>query len=81
MKYSKDYDDEEEAEKNLWMSYCDFHLGDYKKCLDEYEKVYDGNRDQKDIGLNIGVCMFMLGELWSLCANLEANHESHFRNV
>ncbi|CAO1326743.1 unnamed protein product [Diamesa hyperborea] len=61
MKYSKDYDDEEETEKNLWMSYCDFHLGDYRKCLDEYEKVYDGNRDQKDIGLNIGVCMFMLG--------------------
>lgn len=65
MKYSKDYDDEDELEKKLWMSYCDFHLGDYKKCLDDYEKVYDGNRDQKDIGLNIGVCMFMLGKLFN----------------
>lgn len=61
MKFSKDYDDIDENAKELWMAYCNFHLGDYKTALEEYEKIYEKHSDVKDIALNIGVCMFYLG--------------------
>lgn len=60
LKLSKDYDEEDDKGKALWMAYCDFHLGDYTNCLTQYEKIYDATQS-KDIALNIGVCMFYLG--------------------
>jgi intraflagellar transport protein 56 len=61
LKYSKDHDETDENIKDLWMAFCNFHLGDYKLCLEQFEKMYEKNKDVKDIALNIGVCMFYLG--------------------
>lgn len=60
LKLSKDYDEEDSKGKALWNAFCDFHLGDYKNCLTQYEKIY-AEQESKDVQLNIGVCMFYLG--------------------
>lgn len=60
LKLSKDYDEEDDRDKALWMGYCDFHLGDYKSCLTQYEKIFSEG-ESNDVALNIGVCMFYLG--------------------
>ena len=60
LKLSKDYDDEDEQHKSYWLAYCDFHLGDYKNCLDQYLKLYSASQS-KDVALNIAVSMFYLG--------------------
>lgn len=61
LKYSKEYDEIDEGLKDLWIAFCNFHLGDYKSALDNYEKIYANDKSMKDIALNIGVCMFYLG--------------------
>lgn len=61
LKYSKDHDETDENMKDLWMAFCNFHLGDYKTSMDQYEKMYEKNKDVKEIALNLGVCMFYLG--------------------
>lgn len=61
LKYSKDYDEEDDRDKSFWLAYCDFHLGEYKLCLEQYEKMFDENPTSKDIPLNLSVCMFYLG--------------------
>lgn len=60
LKLSKDYDDEDESSKAHWFAFCDFHLGDYKSALDQYEKLYAQNKSN-ELALNIGVVMFYLG--------------------
>lgn len=60
LKLSKEYDDEADSEKAPWFAFCDFHLGDYKNCLKNYEIIY-AKSPSKDVALNIGVCMFYLG--------------------
>jgi intraflagellar transport protein 56 len=60
LKYSKDYDDEDETDKTHWLAFCDFHLGNYKSALDQYQKLYD-DTPNKEVALNVGVCMFYLG--------------------
>ncbi|XP_065084670.1 intraflagellar transport protein 56 [Ochlerotatus camptorhynchus] len=58
---SKDYDEVSELLKELWVAFCNFHIGDYKDALDQYEKIYSDDQTQKDVALNICVCMFYLG--------------------
>lgn len=61
LKYSKDYDDDDEQLKSLWIAFCDFHLGDYKKCLDQYQSMDSKSARSDEISLNTGVVMFYLG--------------------
>ncbi|XP_055604983.1 intraflagellar transport protein 56-like [Uranotaenia lowii] len=58
---SKDYDEVADSLKELWVSFCNFHIGDYKEALEQYEKIYDADKSQKEVALNICVCMFYLG--------------------
>lgn len=45
-----------------WTAFCDFHLGNYRKSLDEYESLKGVDRiDDEANRLNIAVCMFYLG--------------------
>lgn len=55
----------QEALIKQWTAFCNFHLGNYKLALDEYEKLRKS--DHQDVGgdeieLNIAICMFYLGE-------------------
>lgn len=43
-----------------WIAYCSFHLGDYKKALEEYKHVSIKN-SSPDIMCSIACCCFMLG--------------------
>lgn len=60
LKFSKDYDEEEEVDKIHWLAWCDFHLGNYKESMEQYEKL-DAIQSSKEVAMNIGVCMFYLG--------------------
>lgn len=42
------------------MAFCDFHLGNYKESLDQYQNL-DAIKSNKEVAMNIGVCMFYLG--------------------
>lgn len=45
------------------MAFCHFHLGDYRKALDDYQRIktMDIASDKDMVDLNIAVCMFYLG--------------------
>lgn len=48
-----------------WKAFCDFHLGNYKQALEEYQnlkKLDSSDIDGNEIAINIAVCMFYLGE-------------------
>ncbi|KAK9888298.1 hypothetical protein WA026_000558 [Henosepilachna vigintioctopunctata] len=45
----------------LWMAYCCFHLGDYKKALDIYDRLAKNNGDIKNLAVNLACCHFYLG--------------------
>lgn len=58
VQFSEDKNDE-------WIAFCHFHLGDYRKALDEYEKIKSSPGAQStaddELELNMAVCMFYLG--------------------
>ncbi|XP_045477389.1 intraflagellar transport protein 56 [Harmonia axyridis] len=45
----------------LWMAYCCFHLGDYKKALDIYDNLRKNNSEIKDLAADLACCYFFLG--------------------
>ncbi|KAJ8965156.1 hypothetical protein NQ314_004381 [Rhamnusium bicolor] len=45
----------------LWMAYCAFHRGDYKKALHLYQQLFKNNPDMKNLTVNIACCYFYLG--------------------
>jgi len=52
-------DSEENAQ---WIAYCLFHLGEYKKCLEEYKQIVATSPHvSSEIHCNIACCYFMLG--------------------
>lgn len=47
------------------MSFCNFHLGNYKQALEEYQnllKIENSDVNKNEIAVNIAVCMFYLGK-------------------
>lgn len=55
----------QEALIKQWTAFCNFHVGNYKLALDEYEQLRksdDADVNGNDIELNIAICMFYLGE-------------------
>ncbi|CAH0563368.1 unnamed protein product [Brassicogethes aeneus] len=44
----------------LWMAYCAFHKGDYKKSLSIYQNLYKNNPDLANLAVNIACCYFYL---------------------
>lgn len=46
-----------------WTAFCDFHLGNYRKSLEQYEALKEADGiDDGENRLNIAVCMFYLGK-------------------
>lgn len=49
----------EDAE--LWIGYCAFHMGDYKKAMSVYESLRHSKSPNESVAVNLGCCYFYLG--------------------
>ncbi|XP_057310931.1 intraflagellar transport protein 56-like [Hydractinia symbiolongicarpus] len=45
----------------LWVAYCAFHLGDYKKAFEEYQVLLKQEKCHPDVHPNVACCYFMMG--------------------
>ncbi|KAG8138056.1 hypothetical protein E2320_003986 [Naja naja] len=52
---------EQEEDADLWIGYCAFHLGDYKRALEEYEDLTKGSACKPDVWVNLACTYFFLG--------------------
>ncbi|XP_044731989.1 intraflagellar transport protein 56 [Chrysoperla carnea] len=50
-----------DVEIDLWMGYCAFHLGDYKKAMEIYKRIYNNDKNAPNIAYNLACCYFYLG--------------------
>ncbi|XP_021344526.1 intraflagellar transport protein 56-like [Mizuhopecten yessoensis] len=48
-------------ETDLWIAYCAFHLGDYKRAMEEYERMTKHDGCHPDVWINLACCYFFLG--------------------
>ena len=46
---------------DLWLGYCAFHLGDYKRAMLEYEALTHSSQPPAQVWINLAVCYFYLG--------------------
>uniref|UniRef100_A0A7M4FRI5 Intraflagellar transport protein 56 n=1 Tax=Crocodylus porosus TaxID=8502 RepID=A0A7M4FRI5_CROPO len=53
--------EQEEEEADLWVGYCAFHLGDYKRALEEYEALTKKPGCNPDVWVNLACTYFFLG--------------------
>ena len=47
---------------DMWLGYCAFHVGDYKRAMLEYEALTHAGKPPKDAYLNLACIFFFLGE-------------------
>lgn len=52
---------EQEDDTNLWIGYCAFHLGDYKRALEEYENATKEENCNPEVWVNLACTYFFLG--------------------
>nr|XP_058930886.1 intraflagellar transport protein 56 isoform X6 [Kogia breviceps] len=52
---------EQEEDTNLWIGYCAFHLGDYKRALEEYENATEEENCNPEVWVNLACTYFFLG--------------------
>ncbi|XP_033620400.1 intraflagellar transport protein 56 isoform X2 [Fukomys damarensis] len=57
----KHYVGEQEEDTNLWIGYCAFHLGDYKRALEEYETATKEENCNPEVWVNLACTYFFLG--------------------
>ena len=48
-------------EADMWLGYCAFHMGDYKRAMLEYEALTHAKSPPKAVWINLAVCYFYLG--------------------
>ncbi|CAH8508550.1 unnamed protein product [Dicrocoelium dendriticum] len=51
----------QKTENDLWIAYCAFHLGDYKKAAEEYKKLLDVKDAPSEVPIYLACCYFFLG--------------------
>ncbi|PNF26920.1 Intraflagellar transport protein 56 [Cryptotermes secundus] len=49
------------AETEMWIGYCAFHLGDYKKAMSVYEALSHNKNPPEGVPVNLACCYFYLG--------------------
>ncbi|XP_021938675.1 intraflagellar transport protein 56 isoform X2 [Zootermopsis nevadensis] len=49
------------VETEMWIGYCSFHLGDYKKAMSVYEALSHNKNPPEDVPVNLACCYFYLG--------------------
>ncbi|XP_072506197.1 intraflagellar transport protein 56 isoform X1 [Notamacropus eugenii] len=52
---------EQDEDADLWIGYCAFHLGDYKRALEEYESVTKEEGCNPEVWVNLACTYFFLG--------------------
>uniref|UniRef100_A0A8C2T9J2 Intraflagellar transport protein 56 n=1 Tax=Coturnix japonica TaxID=93934 RepID=A0A8C2T9J2_COTJA len=52
---------EQQEDADLWIGYCAFHLGDYKRALEEYEALTKQPSCNPDVWVNLACTYFFLG--------------------
>lgn len=52
---------QKDIDTDLWVSYCLFHLGDYKGAMELYEKVTKRNKFAPEVWIYLACCYFLLG--------------------
>uniref|UniRef100_A0A4W3GE76 Intraflagellar transport protein 56 n=1 Tax=Callorhinchus milii TaxID=7868 RepID=A0A4W3GE76_CALMI len=52
---------EKEDDIDLWMGYCAFHLGDYKRAMEEYESLTKKDDCHPDVWVDLACTHFFLG--------------------
>jgi len=50
-----------DIQTSMWISYCYFHLGDYKRCLKEYKELCQMKGAPPEVWVFLGCTMFFLG--------------------
>ncbi|XP_076455772.1 intraflagellar transport protein 56-like isoform X3 [Babylonia areolata] len=48
-------------ETDMWIAFCAFHLGDYKRAMEEYERLSKREGCHPDVWLFLSCCYFFLG--------------------
>merc|ERR1719225_1309722 len=48
-------------EVDMWLGYCAFHMGDYKRAMLEYEALTHAKTPPKSVWINLACCYFYLG--------------------
>ncbi|XP_055703170.1 intraflagellar transport protein 56 [Phlebotomus papatasi] len=64
LEFTKPKDSPVDWNRELWGAFCAFHLGDYRKALEQYEVIRKGSKGAvpaNEVDINIAVCMFYLG--------------------
>merc|ERR1719320_1518667 len=46
---------------DMWLGYCAFHMGDYKRAMLEYEALTHSKTPPKSVWINLACCYFYLG--------------------
>ncbi|XP_078286959.1 intraflagellar transport protein 56 [Rhinoraja longicauda] len=52
---------EKEDDIDLWMGYCAFHLGDYRRAMEEYDALTKNEDIHPDVWVNLACTFFYLG--------------------
>ncbi|XP_051899211.1 LOW QUALITY PROTEIN: intraflagellar transport protein 56 [Pristis pectinata] len=52
---------EKEDDIDMWMGYCAFHLGDYRRAMEEYETLTKNEDIHPDVWVNLACTFFFLG--------------------
>lgn len=71
---------ENSLDSELWMGYCSFHLGDYKRAATIYENLRKREPALPDLPANLACCYFYLGMYPESQKMLEAAPDSTLKN-
>ncbi|KAM4671325.1 intraflagellar transport protein 56 isoform 1-T1 [Amazona ochrocephala] len=71
---------EQEEDTDLWMGYCAFHLGDYKRALEEYEALTKQPACNPNVWVNLACTYFFLGMYTQAEQAALKAPESHLQN-
>nr|XP_033789287.1 intraflagellar transport protein 56 isoform X1 [Geotrypetes seraphini] len=52
---------EGDEDSDMWIGYCSFHLGDYKRSMEEYESISKREVCNPDVWVNLACTYFFLG--------------------
>uniref|UniRef100_A0A8D3B409 Intraflagellar transport protein 56 n=1 Tax=Scophthalmus maximus TaxID=52904 RepID=A0A8D3B409_SCOMX len=52
---------EKEEHADLWIGYCAFHLGDYKRAMEEYKSLTEQPECPADVWVHLACALFFLG--------------------
>ncbi|KAI6183734.1 Tetratricopeptide repeat protein 26 [Aphelenchoides bicaudatus] len=64
----------------LWLGYCAYHVGDYRKAAEQYEWLLSQKNCPTDVFLYLGCCLFSLAVYDEARHSAERSHKSPLQN-